>query len=96
MWNNFKNFIKNMTTYVPTKQTKDRYNHPWMNTQLRKISNSEHTPRLKSTKNTKDWKLDNFSRQSYRKNPGLLMENTWKISAQNTRSKENAFGKTNT
>ncbi|CAG2252708.1 unnamed protein product [Mytilus edulis] len=42
MWNKFKSIImKAMTTYVPTKQTKERYSHPWMNTQLRKISNSK-------------------------------------------------------
>ncbi|CAC5369217.1 unnamed protein product [Mytilus coruscus] len=59
MWNSFKNIINNvMTTYVPVKQTKERYSQPWMKTQLQKISNSKQQAytKTKRTKNTNDWK----------------------------------------
>ncbi|CAC5389624.1 unnamed protein product [Mytilus coruscus] len=58
-------------------------------------ANSKHTPRLKEPKTLKIGNDTNSSKQSYRKNPGLLMENTWKISsAQSTRSSQNASGPT--
>ncbi|CAC5361398.1 unnamed protein product [Mytilus coruscus] len=70
MWNDFKNIVKNvMTTYVPTKQTKERYSHPWMNTQLRKISNSKQRActKAKRTKHTKDWKRYKFLKAKLKK-----------------------------
>lgn len=85
MWNKFKSIImKAMTTYVPTKQTKERYSHPWMNTQLRKISNSKQRAytKAKRTKNTKDWKRYKFLKAKLQKESHgkLLMGNTWKTS----------------
>ncbi|CAC5399963.1 unnamed protein product [Mytilus coruscus] len=46
-----------------------RYSHPWMNTQLRKISNSKQRAytKAKRTKHTKDWKRYKFLKAKLKK-----------------------------
>ncbi|XP_063400034.1 uncharacterized protein LOC134684660 [Mytilus trossulus] len=60
MWTSIKHIIlkDSMEKYVPTKTSLARQSHPWMNTQLRRLSKQKQRAysKAKLTNSTKDWK----------------------------------------
>ncbi|CAG2212295.1 unnamed protein product [Mytilus edulis] len=59
MWTSIKQIIKDsMEKHVPTKTSLARQSHPWMNTQLRRLSKQKQRAysKAKLTNSTKDWK----------------------------------------
>ena len=54
MWQSFKTEIKyNTDKRVPTKMTKPKHTHPWMNTDIRRKMNQKHRAHTKARKRKK-------------------------------------------
>ncbi|KAL3864909.1 hypothetical protein ACJMK2_006555, partial [Sinanodonta woodiana] len=62
MWNTLKNAIQeSVNRHVPTKLTKRRNTHPWMNSEIRRKSRSKQRAynRAKHSKDRKEWEQYN-------------------------------------
>ena len=63
MWNHFKTAVKRIIDQrVPTKMTRARHTHPWMNTKVRRKINQKHRAHAKARRTKKKRNRDRYKR----------------------------------
>lgn len=77
MWLDFKhNCIETLTKHVPSKMTTTRFNQPWIDRNIRRLSRRKKRAyrKARNRNNKKDW--DRYKNKAVEK-PIMIMSGTW-------------------